>query len=86
MPSLAEDYELWVRMMLCGFRRFYNLPDVLLDYRGPGDRGAPQLSAGIQSWHADPVEGPHAVPSSLLAHRPMQEGEPTTGHSLCSQG
>jgi hypothetical protein len=33
MRRLAEDYELWVRMMLYGYRRFYNLPDVLVDYR-----------------------------------------------------
>jgi glycosyltransferase involved in cell wall biosynthesis len=33
MRRLAEDYELWVRMMLRGHRRFYNLPDVLVDYR-----------------------------------------------------
>jgi glycosyltransferase EpsE len=33
MRGLAEDYELWVRMMLHGYRRFYNVPDVLVDYR-----------------------------------------------------
>ena len=33
MRGLAEDYELWIRMMLSGYRRFYNLPDVLVDYR-----------------------------------------------------
>ena len=33
MRGLAEDYELRVRMMLCGYRRFYNLPEVLVDYR-----------------------------------------------------
>jgi glycosyltransferase involved in cell wall biosynthesis len=33
MRRLAEDYELWIRMMLYGYRRFYNLPDVLVEYR-----------------------------------------------------
>jgi hypothetical protein len=33
MRGLAEDYELWVRMMLHGYCRFCNLPDVLVDYR-----------------------------------------------------
>jgi glycosyltransferase involved in cell wall biosynthesis len=33
MRGLSEDYELWVRMMLRGFRRFYNLPEILVDYR-----------------------------------------------------
>jgi glycosyltransferase involved in cell wall biosynthesis len=33
MRGLAEDYELWIRMMLFGYRCFYNLPDVLVDYR-----------------------------------------------------
>jgi glycosyltransferase involved in cell wall biosynthesis len=33
MRRMAEDYELWLRMMLRGYRRFYNLPDVLVDYR-----------------------------------------------------
>jgi hypothetical protein len=33
LRGLAEDKELWVRMMLYGYRRFYNLPDVLVDYR-----------------------------------------------------
>ncbi len=31
--GIAEDYELWVRMMLRGFRRFHNLQEVLVDYR-----------------------------------------------------
>jgi glycosyltransferase involved in cell wall biosynthesis len=30
---IAEDYELFVRMLLRGHRRFYNLPEVLVDYR-----------------------------------------------------
>jgi glycosyltransferase involved in cell wall biosynthesis len=29
----AEDYELWTRMLLLGFTRFYNLPDVLFEWR-----------------------------------------------------
>jgi glycosyltransferase involved in cell wall biosynthesis len=33
MRRLAEDYELWIRMMLYGYRRFHNLPDVLVEYR-----------------------------------------------------
>jgi glycosyltransferase EpsE len=33
MRGFAEDYELWVRMMLRGYRRFYNLQCVLVDYR-----------------------------------------------------
>jgi len=33
MRGMAEDYELWLRMMRRGYRRFYNLPDVLVDYR-----------------------------------------------------
>jgi glycosyltransferase involved in cell wall biosynthesis len=33
MRGFAEDYELWVRMMLRGYRRFYNLQHVLVDYR-----------------------------------------------------
>jgi GT2 family glycosyltransferase len=33
LRGLAEDYELWLRMMQRGYSRFYNLPDVLVDYR-----------------------------------------------------
>jgi glycosyltransferase EpsE len=33
LRGLAEDYELWLRMMRHGYRRFYNLPHVLVDYR-----------------------------------------------------
>jgi glycosyltransferase involved in cell wall biosynthesis len=33
MRGMAEDYELWMHMILRGYRRFYNLPDVLVDYR-----------------------------------------------------
>ena len=28
-----KDYELWLRMMMRGYRRFYNLPDILVNYR-----------------------------------------------------
>jgi Glycosyl transferase family 2 len=30
---LAEDHDLWVRMMLRGYNRFMNLPETLVDYR-----------------------------------------------------
>jgi glycosyltransferase involved in cell wall biosynthesis len=33
LRGMAEDYELWIRMMLYGFNNFYNLPDVLMYYR-----------------------------------------------------
>lgn len=29
----AEDYDLWIRMMLRGYTRFYNLPGSLVEYR-----------------------------------------------------
>lgn len=29
----AEDYDLWARMMVRGYTRFYNLPDSLVEYR-----------------------------------------------------
>jgi glycosyltransferase involved in cell wall biosynthesis len=33
LRGLAEDYDLWIRMMLKGFTRFANLPESLVDYR-----------------------------------------------------
>jgi len=33
MRGMAEDYELWIRMMLGGFRRFFNVQEILLDRR-----------------------------------------------------
>ena len=33
MRGMSEDYELWLRMMMRGYRRFYNLPDILVNYR-----------------------------------------------------
>jgi GT2 family glycosyltransferase len=34
--GLAEDYDLWIRMMLRGYNRFVNLRDTLVDYRVSG--------------------------------------------------
>lgn len=33
LRGLAEDYDLWVRMMRRGFTRFRNLPESLVEYR-----------------------------------------------------
>ncbi|MFC7397088.1 glycosyltransferase [Chelatococcus sp. GCM10030263] len=33
LRGLAEDYDLWIRMMLKGFTHFANLPESLVDYR-----------------------------------------------------
>jgi GT2 family glycosyltransferase len=34
--GLAEDYDLWIRMILCGYNRFVNLHETLVDYRVSG--------------------------------------------------